>query len=57
MSESARQVMTSAQVAAWLHESVETVDRWARTGKIPGHKIGKRWKFIRSELEETLGDS
>jgi excisionase family DNA binding protein len=54
MSESVVEVMTSADVAEWLHETVKTVDTWARAGKIPGHKIGKRWKFIRSEVEAAV---
>ncbi len=54
MSLSADDVMTSAEVAELLKEPVKTVEGWARAQKIPGHKIGKRWKFIRSEVEETL---
>jgi excisionase family DNA binding protein len=54
MSTIAADVMTSGEVAAWLRETVKTIESWARAGRIPGHKIGKRWKFIRSEVEAAL---
>lgn len=54
MSLTASEVMTSAEIAEWLRETVKTVESWARAGRIPGHKIGKRWKFIHSEVEEAL---
>ena len=54
MSLTAADVMTSADVAELLKEPVKTVEAWARQRKIPGHKIGKRWKFIRSEVVAAL---
>jgi excisionase family DNA binding protein len=54
MSLTALDVMTSAEVGELLKEPVKTVEAWARAGLIPGHKIGKRWKFIRAEVESTL---
>ena len=54
MSHTASEVLTSAELAAWLKETVKTIEAWARAGLIPGHKIGKRWKFIRSEVEAAL---
>ncbi len=47
-------VMTSADVSELIKEPIHTVEAWARAGLIPGHKIGKRWKFIRSEIEHWL---
>jgi excisionase family DNA binding protein len=37
-------------VAAWLHMHPDTVVKFARTGQMPGHKVGKRWLFVTSEV-------
>jgi excisionase family DNA binding protein len=44
-------MMTKEQVAALLHMQPETAARWARLGKLPGHRVGKRWLFDRVEIE------
>ncbi len=31
-----------------------TLYRWLREGRVPGHKIGRQWRFLRSELEAVL---
>lgn len=41
-------------VAALVDESVDTVQLWARLGKIPGTKLGKSWKFRLSEVTKAL---
>jgi excisionase family DNA binding protein len=57
MSLSAGDVMTSAEVARLLEESVKNVEAWARAGILPGFKLGKRWKFLRSDIEDALRDA
>lgn len=57
MSLSADDVMTSAQVAQLLNESVKNIEAWARAEVLPGFKLGKRWKFLRSDIEEVLRDA
>ena len=49
-----RDVMTAEQAADYLQTSVYTVKRRARDGTIPAAKIGREWRFLRSELEEWL---
>ena len=43
-------VMTLQEASVVLHCHPEVLRRWARAGRIPGSKIGKRWLFIRSDL-------
>ncbi|MCD6359975.1 MAG: helix-turn-helix domain-containing protein [Armatimonadetes bacterium] len=48
------EVMTAEQAAKYLQTSVYTVKRRARDGTIPAAKIGREWRFLRSELEKWL---
>lgn len=43
--------LTPDDVAAALQVHMETVLRWARTGKLPGSKIGKLWRFRPSDVD------
>jgi len=45
-----REVITPAQAAALLQIHVKTVYRLARQGVLPGHQIGRRWRFSRTEI-------
>jgi excisionase family DNA binding protein len=45
-------VMTAAEVADLLRMPLSTVYELARRGLIPAHRIGRRWRFIRREIEE-----
>jgi excisionase family DNA binding protein len=47
-------VMTAEQAAEFLQTSVHTVKRRAREGSIPAAKIGREWRFLKSELEAWL---
>jgi excisionase family DNA binding protein len=54
-------LLTAAQTAQFLGLDKETVRRWARnwlTGapgvKLRGTKLGKRWRFRRSDVEALL---
>ena len=41
--------------AEYLDVKVVTVREWIKKGTgIPAHKIGKQWKFKRSELDEWV---
>jgi len=46
--------MTAEQAAEYLQTSVYTVKRRARDGTIPAAKIGREWRFLRSELDAWL---
>lgn len=47
-------VMTVPEVAALLHMPTSSVYALARRGEIPGHRIGRCWRFIRTELDAWL---
>jgi excisionase family DNA binding protein len=40
-------------ITEYLDISRETVLRWIKKG-MPGHKLGKVWKFKRSEVDEWI---
>jgi excisionase family DNA binding protein len=48
------QVMKASEVAQLLRVPDSTVYDLARRGKLPGHKVGRAWRFIRPEVEAWL---
>jgi len=44
--------MTFEQASEFLNTPRSTLYRWLREGKVPGHKLGRQWRFLRSELED-----
>lgn len=48
------EVLTLAEAAAFLRLCSHTVSKLARAGQIPGRRIGREWRFLRSELEKYL---
>ena len=40
--------------ASYLGVKVVTLRKWIKENKIPAHKIGKLWKFKKSELDEWV---
>ena len=47
-------VLSVRDVAIFLKINEQTVYRLARSGKIPARKIGKQWRFSRSEIEAMV---
>jgi excisionase family DNA binding protein len=47
-------VLDGAEVARLLHLPVSTVLDFARRGVLPGRKLGRRWIFLRDELEYAV---
>ena len=47
-------VLTAAEVAASLRIPTSTVYELARRGRLPGHRVGRAWRFIRPEIEQWL---
>ena len=58
MSENAPKVdcplLTTEEAAALLKIGPATLQRLARAGKIPALKIGKLWRYRKSDLDEWL---
>ncbi|MCA9137747.1 MAG: helix-turn-helix domain-containing protein [Planctomycetales bacterium] len=46
--------MTLQEVAEYLRLSEDVVYPLARKGELPGFKIGKQWRFRRSEIDAWL---
>lgn len=49
------EVLTAEEAAALLRVSTKTVLALARDGAIPGEKVGRAWRFLRSELLDYVG--
>jgi len=47
-------VLDGRDVAELLHLPVSTVLEYARRGLLPGHKLGRRWIFLRDEVEAAV---
>lgn len=50
--------MNAREAAAYLKVAPRTLVRWARTGRIPAHRLSGTgrvtWRFLRSELDAML---
>jgi excisionase family DNA binding protein len=42
------------EVADLLHMPRSTIFDYARRGVLPGHKLGRRWVFLRDELDAAV---
>jgi excisionase family DNA binding protein len=48
------EMLTIDDLAAYLKLKPQTIYKWAQTGKIPGAKFGKEWRFRRSSIERWI---
>lgn len=46
--------LTPEQAAKMLNLSAYTIRAYARQGVIPAHKIGRKWRFSKTDLEEWV---
>src|SRR5205809_8076448 len=46
------EILTIKDVAAYLKLPVSTVYRLAERRELPGHKVGRQWRFHKSILDE-----
>ena len=49
-------MLTIDDLATYLKLKPQTIYRWAQTGKIPGAKFGKEWRFRRSSIEKWIDE-
>ena len=47
-------MLTIDELAAYLKLKPQTIYKWAQTGKVPGAKFGKEWRFRRSTIERWI---
>ncbi len=48
------EIMTPSEVAALLKIHLKTVYKLAEKGVIPGNRIGRSWRFSRSDVMELV---
>lgn len=51
------EVLTTEEVAQYLKLKEQTVRDLLRLKKLPGRKVGKSWRVLRSELDAWLRES
>ena len=54
ISEKEERLLTLDEVAEFLHMNPMTLYLWVKDGKIPAFKIGKVWRFRKTEIDEWL---
>ena len=47
-------IMTTKELAAYLKLTEVTIYKYANEGKIPGFKIGSRWRFDKDKIDDLL---
>lgn len=48
-------LLTTAEVAEWLHVSERTIRTWTQAGTLRAVRIGARVRYRRSTLEALIG--
>lgn len=50
------EILTIREVAEYLKVTEKTVYGLAQKGKIPGFKVGGRWRFKRMDIDQWIED-
>ena len=48
------QLMSVKELAAYLQVDVSSIYLWSQRGQIPAMKVGKMWRYRRSEIDAWL---
>jgi molybdopterin-binding protein len=48
-------LLSADQAAAYLHLNVKRIQALARSGRLPGRRVGRRWLFDDRDLDAALG--
>ena len=48
------QIFTSKELAEYLKLTEVTIYKYVSEGKIPGFKVGSRWRFDKDKIDELL---
>lgn len=51
------QGLTLDELAVYLKVSKSTLYKLAQSGRVPGHKVGKHWRFRRETIDRWLDSS
>ena len=49
------EIMSIEQLADYLKVSRSTLYKLAQDGRLPGQKVGKRWRFHKKAIDDWLG--
>jgi len=47
-------ILTTKELAEYLKLTEVTIYKYANEGKIPGFKIGSRWRFDKDQIDDLL---
>lgn len=50
------ELMTATETCRYLKITQRTLYRYLRSRQIPAFKLGKEWRFVRSDLEQWIRD-
>jgi excisionase family DNA binding protein len=50
------ELLTVAKTCRYLKVSPRTLYRYIQDRQLPGFKLGKEWRFVRTDLEQWLRD-
>ncbi len=48
------EILTSKELAEYLKLTEVTIYKYVSEGKIPGFKVGSRWRFDKDKIDELL---
>ena len=48
------QILTTKELAEYLKLTEVTIYKYANEGRIPGFKVGSRWRFDKDQIDELL---
>jgi molybdopterin-binding protein len=48
-------LISASEAAQYLHLNVKRVQALARSGRLPGRRVGRKWLFDRRDLDKALG--
>lgn len=57
MAEKQESVLTIIELAEYLKISKSTLYKLVQEGKIPGQKVGRHWRFLKSRIDRWLDES
>ncbi len=52
-----KDLLTLGEVSSFLKVPKSTIYKLARERRLPGHKVGKHWRFVREEIESWVQSS
>lgn len=48
------EIMTLTEIARYLKVSEKTITRMVQSGRIPGTKVARQWRFVRAAIDDWL---